>query len=303
MTLLRKRARAGERWYDATCKICSAVFRCRSDRPQKYCSHACSAIGHTKPRQVCERCGTLSANRKHSRRRFCGRTCAAAATVKQRPTCHVCGVTVTLGAIACIRHNHAAKRDRRARECPTCQQTFVPRNAAMGRADKYCSRDCYRVVQKQRPAMIEVPCAQCGTVFRRTQAAIHRNEHSFCSRACTSAFNSAENSASWRGGKQPGYRGPGWPRLAETIRERDGYRCRRCGKHQDEEVTSLSVDHIIPYRSFESRTEANDPTNLVALCRVCHGKKNRAERRWLRGDVMEMWQYQIAVAQPWTVPS
>lgn len=61
----------------------------------------------------------------------------------------------------------------------------------------------------------------------------------------------------------------------------------------------MSVDHIIPWRSFDSADEANQRSNLVALCRSCHGKKARAERLWLKGDVLDMWTYQIAVAEPW----
>jgi len=61
----------------------------------------------------------------------------------------------------------------------------------------------------------------------------------------------------------------------------------------------LSVDHVIPYRTFESPSEANQQDNLVALCSSCHSKKTRAERLWLKGDVLDMWRYQTSVAEPW----
>jgi len=214
-------------------------------------------------------------------------------------SCPVCGVVTSRGASACIRHMHTAARARRARKCAACETSFVPANIPWNRAAKYCSRACYYAVAGLRPAMIEVACALCGVVLRRTQAAVKRHAHSFCSTRCQHEFNTRENNASWRGGNRA-YRGPGWRRLAEEIRERDGYRCRRCGKHQDDEGTRLSVDHIIPFRSFDDAAEANAPANLVSLCRSCHAKKARAETAWLKGDVLDMWSYQIAVSQPWT---
>jgi hypothetical protein len=41
--------------------------------------------------------------------------------------------------------------------------------------------------------------------------------------------------------------------LAETIRQRDGYRCQRCNKTQDENGQKLSVDHIIAWRTLTTR--------------------------------------------------
>lgn len=214
-----------------------------------------------------------------------------------KPTCHVCGVAVSSGAISCVRHHHAANRKARERTCPTCEQRFVPHTLAMGRG-RYCSIACYRVVQNQRRAMTEASCDHCGATFRRTLGALKRVERKFCSRACTVAHSTGPNSPNWRGGHDPN-RGPGWQRIAAEIRERDGYRCRRCGRSQEEEGSRLSVDHVIPWRSFATAEEANERSNLVALCRSCHAKKARAERRWLKGDVLDMWRYQVAVSEPW----
>lgn len=92
-----------------------------------------------------------------------------------------------------------------------------------------------------------------------------------------------------RDGENDSKRGPRWHARAESIRKRDGYRCRRCGKSQAENKTKLSVDHIIPWRSFADphEGEANDPANLVALCASCHSwKTTTAERAWLKGDMI-----------------
>ena len=61
----------------------------------------------------------------------------------------------------------------------------------------------------------------------------------------------------------------------------------------------MPVDHVIPWRTFATASAANRPENLVALCDSCHGRKARAEIKWFRGDVLEMWSYQVSVAQPW----
>jgi predicted HNH restriction endonuclease len=67
----------------------------------------------------------------------------------------------------------------------------------------------------------------------------------------------------------------------------------------EENGQRLSVDHVIPWRTFTDEAAANAGTNLVALCRSCHAKKQRAESLWLRGDVLDMQRYQAAVAEPW----
>lgn len=190
------------------------------------------------------------------------------------------------------------RKTAKVKPCVTCGKPFEAPLSSFARGRKVCSWECHRQLVGVRPAFVTMPCLQCGTPFRRTQAAIKRTKHSFCGYACFNAWRVRENHSSWRGG-HTSYRGPGWPKRAAEIRERDGYRCRRCGKHQDDEKRRLSVDHVIPFRSFTDIVEANDPSNLVALCHSCHAKKHRAEQLWLKGDVLDMWRYQIAVSQPW----
>lgn len=181
--------------------------------------------------------------------------------------------------------------------CPGCGKELWPVRHGSS-FQKFCSMTC-RMAIKGRPAMVEVPCAQCGAVFKRTAAAIRRVKHSFCGNECRVKFFVGENATHWRGGHDAN-RGPGWRALAETIRERDGWCCRRCGKAQTENGQKLSVDHVIPWRAFSSTAGANDPGNLVSLCRSCHTIKTTvAERKWLQGDVLAMRAYQEAVRRAW----
>lgn len=71
---------------------------------------------------------------------------------------------------------------------------------------------------------------------------------------------------SWKGGrsytssKRTGL--AGWRRLAAKIRERDNFRCQRCGK------SGYSVHHVVPWEW----THNDDESNLSTLCRSCHRK-------------------------------
>ncbi len=93
-----------------------------------------------------------------------------------------------------------------------------------------------------------------------------------------------------------------WKARAERVRCRDGYRCRNCGKTQQENGRRLSVDHILPRRWFADHVKADDPANLVSRCASCHGKKTAgAERKLLQGDVIGFQQHLKELGYPVTV--
>lgn len=62
---------------------------------------------------------------------------------------------------------------------------------------------------------------------------------------------------------------PRWAELRQFILERDGRRCRKCGR-----AGRLEVDHITPVHHGGAVWDA---ANLQALCRPCHFAKTRAE--------------------------
>jgi len=64
--------------------------------------------------------------------------------------------------------------------------------------------------------------------------------------------------------------GPGWSKIRERVRARDGYKCQVCGT--PESVRQHDVHHKIPFRAFASREEANRLENLITLCSSCHKK-------------------------------
>jgi DEAD/DEAH box helicase domain-containing protein len=64
--------------------------------------------------------------------------------------------------------------------------------------------------------------------------------------------------------------GPGWSKIRERVRARDGYKCQVCGT--PESGRQHDVHHKIPFRAFASREEANRLENLITLCPSCHKK-------------------------------
>ena len=183
-------------------------------------------------------------------------------------------------------------KTRKPKTCPECNEVFIPAKQGIG-WQKYCSVKCYRATARQ---MLEVVCGQCGAKFKRTRAAIERTKRPVCSPECSRIQNSGNGSRRFRGGHDND-RGSGWVKLAESIRVRDGHICQRCGKTQEENVRRLCVDHVIPWRLFTDKAEANDPKNLISLCTSCHSHKTAgAEEKYLRGDVLDFKKYQAAIS-------
>jgi len=66
--------------------------------------------------------------------------------------------------------------------------------------------------------------------------------------------------------------GPKWNKIKKQIRDRDRV-CKICGKTVEENKRELEIHHIKPYKEFNGNYElANNPNNLVALCKSCHIK-------------------------------
>ena len=63
-------------------------------------------------------------------------------------------------------------------------------------------------------------------------------------------------------------RGWKWAKKAFEIRERDDYKCQRCGDWGNE------VDHIVPLRAGGAMWRDD---NLQVLCTPCHVEKSRFE--------------------------
>lgn len=220
--------------------------------------------GQTKIEATCEICGRRfwrwrSQVAHRGEAKFCSRACKD--TKRGKPfTCRQCGVVV--------------------RKPP-----HVVNHPGRG---KYCSRECLLAHKRgDGTTKVELTCSHCGVSFWRFKAWARKNSGPVCcSRTC-----SAE--ARQRGPALP-RRGRVWRELAETIRERDGRRCVRCGTPEEPgQAGRLQVDHVMPARMLLDRPEvADDPLNLASLCAACHAiKTHRYEPRILRGDWLALQEF------------
>lgn len=83
----------------------------------------------------------------------------------------------------------------------------------------------------------------------------------------------SERCGMWRGGISFEPYTTDWTEtLRISIRERDGYTCKLCGKRQGDKVHCV---HHIDYNKKNS-----DPDNLITLCINCHPKTNIDRKRW-----------------------
>jgi 5-methylcytosine-specific restriction endonuclease McrA len=67
--------------------------------------------------------------------------------------------------------------------------------------------------------------------------------------------------------------GADWPAIRQAVIRRDGGICKACHR-----AGPLDVHHRVPLREFSDTDEANELTNLVALCRSCHGTADQRYR-------------------------
>jgi len=79
--------------------------------------------------------------------------------------------------------------------------------------------------------------------------------------------------------------GPGWPKIRDQVRARDGFRCQVCGRPEGER--QHHVHHKVPFRQFmrggsvdaaDAKALANRLDNLATLCPECHRKAEQNVR-------------------------
>ena len=77
-----------------------------------------------------------------------------------------------------------------------------------------------------------------------------------------------------------------WAAVRRTVFERDGHRCRACGR-----AGRLECDHVVP---LDRGGDPWVPDNLQTLCRRCHIAKTARENRRERTPEEQAWQELIA---------
>lgn len=170
--------------------------------------------------------------------------------------------------------------------CANCGNRLKPTDT------KFCSHECRVAFKKPQPR----PCVNCGNIFSPIKfhggigRYIAHDSGKTCSRRCqlewirrnperkrkiSVAFKGPKH-PNWQGGKTAvnisDHRGSDWLSIAAAIRKRDKYKCKRCGKTEEENRRKLDVHHIEPYHNFKTAKEANRKSNLISLCWSCHRK-------------------------------
>ena len=75
-----------------------------------------------------------------------------------------------------------------------------------------------------------------------------------------------------------------WLAARRFVLERDGWRCRNCGR-----AGRFEVDHVVP---LDAGGDPYSPANLQALCRKCHHEKTGRELR--KGKPRPEWAALVA---------
>ncbi len=234
------------------CDWCGESFYKRPSRILQFQHHFCDRKcwqayqnRNHKPNTTCAECGIFffripaATTRRPTNRQFCGRKCKIA----------------------------YSRRSRVKRICEQCQSAFyVPPSSIVHHAARFCSAGCAGTDVDG----IEITCDQCLKSF---SVVPHRRATArFCSTGCKNAWESenktGKNNHNWRGGFDKNY-GENWARQRRLTIERD-VTCRACGVPKSPNGYGLDVHHIHPLRLFASKTDANELSNLIALCRQCH---------------------------------
>lgn len=76
-----------------------------------------------------------------------------------------------------------------------------------------------------------------------------------------------------------------WKRVRLAAKERDGYRCKHCGK-----AGRLEVDHIVP---LQHGGKELDMDNVQTLCVGCHIAKTRKDKHQFLPPDQQAWRDRI----------
>jgi len=258
-----------------TCDHCGKQYSVRPSRSDsKYCGKECQDEAQRgqnnpnwKPKEslTCEWCGNKYEvwPSKVEDSRFCSRGC------------HTNWLHDTYSG------EDSPHSNRKTKTCEHCGEEFdypASRDDTGEYERTYCGPECHRQHLVENPdrhpnhSKVQKTCKVCGKEFEVKPT---RADAQFCSTRCWGAHISnnwvGHNHPNWEGGRVP-YYGENWLRMRRVVRNRDCFRCQRCGTHEDECDTELHVHHIVPLREFDEPEEANTPSNLVTVCASCHGK-------------------------------
>lgn len=243
------------------CVTCGAAAR------KKYCSHGCYLKTRldNRPQILCGYCSktVIKAPKdiKRSAVQFCDRVC--------------CAKYMAEG-------NHHHYNPDRHYNCLTCG-VYVKRANS-----KYCSVKCRDITNRgeshSKYNKTEVACSECSKPHLRNPSITHATN--FCSKNCQNSYHSRRISGEdnprfkdgiWKGVKQVKLiYGNGFTlKLRKKIRLRDNNTCQVCFMDGREHKMNMHVHHA------DYNKTNNEESNLICVCRYCHGKIHGNEELWL----------------------
>lgn len=175
-----------------------------------------------------------------------------------------------LSARCKVCHNNGLKKNKV--ECAQCKEVFE--TSEKGR--KYCSRDCYYVVNAQKPikGKVATACPICSKEFEVWRSHKSYYERLYCSIPCknigAAKYFSGKDSPHWNHSlsdedRLSARKYEAYYQWRKDVFARDNYTCRCCG---DSSGGNLIAHHILNYSEHESlRTVVG---NGLTLCVVCH---------------------------------
>lgn len=206
---------------------------------------------------TCEHCGKKFVRHDSHKYRFCSHKCRAL----------------------------SKGRNLKEHTCDYCGKLFYTWPSRPGR---FCSAQCRSEFaarqlkpKKRRPETMRVnkKCLQCGNEYTTSIHQIRWRGSNFCSRKCMGDYQSKKllktGGPNYKGGVSKNnkyYRGTNWDKQKRIVLKRDNHQCQVCKVNVGaKEMHNIGVHHIKPYRLFnEDWNSANDPKNLITLCRKHH---------------------------------
>ena len=163
--------------------------------------------------------------------------------------------------------------------CKRCGRVVVKYHNIRN-ANIFCSREC-RSLYDNPLGKKEITCKVCGKKKLVKRCEFNRGQHKFCSWECY-LLRERPVVLSKRGGGRN-------CRKLRKVFKRDNGVCLVCGSDAKE------VHHIISFREYKNKVEADNITNLISLCKRCHIRAFRKEFRFvemLRDILKEEYKYE-----------
>lgn len=252
---------------NAICDVCSKHFKRKAYLLKKQDTHCCSLKCRNDYKKSLNTIECVN----------CGKEFYKVKSHAQRVTNNFCSRECSTKYNSGENHHHYNQEvnNRKCKECGTKTKN-----------KKFCSFDCRAKYMSRenhhRYNRVDIKCSSCGCDIKKIPSLIHSTN--FCSQKCKNKFHSkrmsGDNNARFKHGDWVGvekakllYKGFTL-KLKKKVRDRDKNTCQVCGKTKENHGMNMHVHHI------DYNKDNNEMSNLICVCRYCHGKIHGNESLW-----------------------